>query len=88
MIYVSVVFAFFIVVNGAILWKAFTIIERLIEEAREERKALEDRLIALTDRDASVMVHAQENHSPASVTYVDEARELELAGVGERLGSE
>jgi hypothetical protein len=46
--------------------------------AAEERRALEDRLIALTDRDASVLVSAQERFQPGDVTYVDERKEWEL----------
>ena len=79
MIYLSGVLGLFVLVNGAVLWRAFSIIESLMDHAREERKALEDRLIALTDRDASVMVNAMEHTSPAEVEYVDEAREYELS---------
>jgi hypothetical protein len=46
--------------------------------ALEERRALENRLIALTDRDASVLVNAQETFTGGDVTYVDERREWEL----------
>ncbi len=90
MIYVSAVFAFFIAVNGFILYKAFSLIADLVEDGRQERKALEDRLIALTDRDASVLVSAQEySGPPAEVTYVDETREWELSpGGGGKNGRE
>lgn len=68
-----------ILVNGAILWRMLRLVECVLAQSRSERRGLEDRLIAMTDRDASVMVHAQENSAPAEVTYIDEAREYELS---------
>ena len=54
----------------------------LTDQARKERKSLEDRLLAMTNLDAAILVKAQEDDEPGSVTYVDEEREWQLSPGG------
>lgn len=49
----------------------------ILHMAREERRDLEDRLMAVTQPIALVQHHAQNNNEPGTVTYVGEGLEEE-----------
>jgi hypothetical protein len=57
-------------------------VDKLTRRAREEREALEDRLMALTNMDSLIIHKAHENPTPGEVSYVDEGREWELSPGG------
>lgn len=71
MIELSVIFGLYVLVSG-------TIICLLVKSSREERSALEDRLMALSQPQALIMHKAYEEPEEASVGYVDEGREALL----------
>ena len=54
----------------------------VIRQAREERRDLEDRFLALTNLDAAILYKAQQDPEEATVSYVDEQREWELSPGG------
>jgi hypothetical protein len=58
------------------------LVDTLTRRARDERKELEDRLMAMSNMDALILHKAHEDTGPGAVTYVDEQREWELSPGG------
>ena len=62
---------------------AFAVLQFAIyTRAREERRDLEDRLMALTNMDATILHKAQSEPVAGDISYVDEQREWELSPGG------
>lgn len=75
MIELTILFGLYIFVSGVITYT----LHRL---ARDERKDLEDRIMALSKPDALITHKALTDPEPANITYIDEAKEYELAHNG------
>ena len=63
----------------ALVALAYGVIVYQLRSAREERRELEDRLMALTQPVALIQHKALSDNVPGDVSYVDEAKEWELS---------
>lgn len=67
-----------IVLFGIYVVGSLALIGYLIRSARDERRALEDRLIALSNPVALAAVKVREDSAPGELAYIDDRRMKEL----------